>query len=216
MNDQLIHFLELGAVYLVLFGLSELVYYRFKWDAENTRKFSHAGAGLLALSFPLFFQDFVFVAALCGIFLVILALTKKIGMMQSIHNVDRITYGSTMFPLVVCICFWFYSRDLDLIKFYLPVLVMALADPVACLVGRRMPLMSLYKKKSLGGSLAFFAVAFSLSMLLFWILRAEMNWTYALTRSLALALASTVAEALTQKGFDNLTIPLSILAVLIV
>ena len=43
---------------------------------------------------------------------------------------------------------------------------MALADPAACLIGKRWPLMKLYQKKTLGGSLAFFIVAVFLTLLL--------------------------------------------------
>jgi len=215
MPDQIYHFLALGVVYLGLFVISEYLYHRRNWDAENTRKVSHAGAGLLALSFPLSFQDSMYVVALCSTFLIILGLTKRIGWLHSIHAVERITYGSTMFPLVVCICFWFYSRDLDLIKFYLPVLIMALADPAACLVGRRFPIRPLVKKKSVGGSLAFFGVALFLSMFMFFLLRSNPDWRLVVPQCLTIAFVSMSAEALTQKGFDNLTIPLSTLAVLV-
>jgi phytol kinase len=215
MSDQIYHFLALGVAYLGLFVISEYLYHKRNWDAENTRKVAHAGAGLLALSFPLLFHDTIYVVALCSAFLVILGVTKRTGFLRSIHAVDRITYGSTMFPLVVCICFWFYSRDLDLIKFYLPTLIMALADPAACLFGRRFPIRPLIKKKSLGGSLAFFVVALFLSVLMFFLLRDNPDWRLVAPQCLAIAFVSMTAEAITQKGFDNLTIPLSTLAVLV-
>ena len=197
-----------------LFATSEFLYRIRQWDVENTRKVAHAGAGLLSLSFPFLFEKVGYVAIICGAFLVILAVTKRLRLMPSIHAVKRVTYGSTMFPLVVCICFWVYSLDRDLAKFYLPVLVMGLADPAACLVGRRYPIRKLVLKKSLGGSLAFWAVALVLSIGVGCFLKPNTDWSAVLFTSIAVASVSTVAEAVSQKGMDNLTIPLSVLAVL--
>lgn len=215
MATQISNLLVLGTAYLVLFALCEYLWHKHRWDTEHTRKVAHAGSGIMALSFPYWFSDVIFVVVLCSTFLLILALTKRSKWLRSIHAVKRETYGSTMFPLVVCICFWFYSREGLLVLFYLPILIMALADPAACLAGRRYPIVKLYKSKSLGGSLAFFGVAFVLGLGAFGFLSPHTNWLVFLPRCVAIALACTVAEAVTQKGFDNLTIPLSALLVLL-
>jgi phytol kinase len=215
MATQFSNLLVLGTAYLILFALCEYLWHKQDWDTEHTRKVAHAGSGIMALSFPYWFSDVLFVAVLCSTFLLILALTKRSKWLRSIHAVKRETYGSTMFPLVVCICFWLYSREGKIVLFYLPILIMALADPAACLVGRRYPILKMYKSKSLGGSLAFFTVAFVLSMGAFVWLRPT-DWHIFLPRCLAIAAACTTAEAVTQKGFDNLSIPLSALGVLLI
>jgi dolichol kinase len=214
MSVQTQHLLLLSIAYLVLFGICEYLYHVRHWQTENTRKVAHAGSGLLALSFPFIFQDYRYVVLICALFLVILVITKYTGLLRSIHAVARVTYGSSMFPIVVSICFWFYSRDQDLIKFYLPILVMALADPAACLFGRQFPLAKLYKKKTLGGSLAFFATALFLGLLCFSIFQTGASLDKWLYKCVLLALCTTLAEAFSQKGSDNLTIPLSALGVL--
>ncbi len=215
MAAQIYNLLVLGTAYLILFALCEYLWHKHHWDTEHTRKVAHAGSGIMALSFPYWFGEVIFVVVLCGIFLLILALTKRSKWLRSIHAVKRETYGSTMFPVVVCICFWLYSQKGSLVLFYLPILIMALADPAACLVGRRYPIMKLYKSKSLGGSLAFFMVAFMLGVAAFAFLDPS-NWQEFLPRCIAVAATCTIAEAITQKGFDNLTIPLSALGVLMV
>jgi phytol kinase len=214
MQQQLFHLLGLGAAYLALFGLCEWLHHRRHWQAEHTRKLAHAGSGLLALSFPFFFQDFWFVAVLCALFLLILAVTKYTGFLRSIHGIPRVSYGSAMFPIVVCICFWRYAQTQDLTRFYLPVLVMALADPAACIVGKRLPISKLFRKKTLGGSLAFFVLAFGLGLAMFGFLQVGNTWASALAQAAALGLATTFAEAVSGRGFDNLTIPLAALAVM--
>ncbi|MBU6340933.1 MAG: phosphatidate cytidylyltransferase [Bacteroidetes bacterium] len=215
MNTQTTHFLLLSGGFLLLFGICEYLYHVRKWQVENTRKVAHAGSGLLALSFPFILEDYRLVFLICGAFLLILVVTKYTKLLRSIHAVARVTYGSSMFPIVVSICFWFYSRDHDLIKFYLPILVMALADPAACLFGRRFPMMKLYKKKTLGGSLVFFATAFCLGVFCFNAFQTGAGVELWIFKCALLALCTTLAEALSQKGSDNLTIPLSALGVLV-
>jgi phytol kinase len=139
--------------------------------------------------------------------------TKRTGVLHSIHGIARVSFGSTMFPFVVCLCFWRFSQTQNLIHFYLPVLIMSLADPVACLVGKRLPMMKLFRKKTLGGSLAFFVVALTLTLLLSTFWHGE-NFEISFTRAILVAFATTVAEALSGRGFDNLTIPLTTLALI--
>lgn len=211
MQQQVINVLILGACFLALFGLCELLYYKRRWQAEQTRKLAHAGSGLLALTFPFFFHDFYWVLGLSLVFFIILALSKKVGMMRSIHGIARVSYGSAMFPLVVIICFWFYAQSHSLLHFYLPILVMALADPAACLIGKKLPIKKLYKKKTLGGSLAFFLVAFSLTLGFSVIGQPDFEIGKAVLKACLVALATTTAEVFTNHGFDNLTIPLAAL-----
>jgi phytol kinase len=214
MQQQIINLVALGTVFLVLFILCEWLYHRKEWQAEHTRKVAHAGSGLLALFFPVFFVDYRFVILLCSLFLLILVVTKRTGLLRSIHGIPRISFGSTMFPFVVCLCFWRYSVTHNLMHFYLPVLIMSLADPAACLVGKRMPMMKLYQKKTLGGSLAFFFVAFGLTMAMGIFMPMGESIGTSLNRALLIGFVTTVAEALSGRGFDNLTIPIAALALI--
>ncbi|MBL7825138.1 MAG: hypothetical protein JNJ57_00800 [Saprospiraceae bacterium] len=213
MNPNWQNLLVLGAVFLALFVLCEYLFHRRNWDAEHTRKVAHAGSGILALSFPFFLDSFWQVALLCGLFLLILAITKYSGLLRSIHAISRVSYGSTMFPVVVSICFWRYSNSHQLVHFYLPVLIMALADPAACLFGKKMPIKKLYLNKSLGGALAFFAVACTLSVVLFYFLGKQQLDNQLITRALLVGIVTTAAEAFSGNGFDNLTIPMAALLV---
>jgi len=214
MQQQTINLLLLSPVFLGLFVLCEWLYHRRGWQAEHTRKVAHAGAGLLSLVFPLLLQDFWVVALLCGVFLAILVITKYTGLMRSIHAIDRESYGSTMFPFVVCLCFWRFAQTHQLIQYYLPILIMALADPAACLVGKRFASKKLYLNKTLAGSLAFFFVAASLTLIMAFTtsLCAQVgNW---LLLALYVGLGTTAAEAVSGRGLDNLTIPLTALLLL--
>ncbi|HXC05663.1 MAG TPA: hypothetical protein VNZ86_12965, partial [Bacteroidia bacterium] len=56
LND--LPFLVLFTVsFMVLFALSETLFYRYQVQAEISRKLVHLGTGLLTLLFPLFLTD---------------------------------------------------------------------------------------------------------------------------------------------------------------
>lgn len=214
MQQQTINLLLLSPAFLGLFALCEWLYHRRGWQAEHSRKVAHAGAGLLSLSFPFLLEDFWLVALICGLFLVILVITKYTGLLRSIHAIDRVSYGSTMFPFVVCLCFWRYAESRQLIQYYLPILIMALADPAACLAGKRFQGIKLYQNKTLVGSLVFFLVAVCLTLLLSFSTGYFGSTGNVLVLALLVGLASTAAEAISGHGLDNLTIPVTALLVL--
>ena len=101
--------------------------------------------------------------------------------------------------------------------FYIPILILAICDPVAALIGQKWPkghYKTLGYTKTMSGSLAFFAVAVAICMAL--MVGVEgISFQIALFVSASVALFTTVAEAYTHKGFDNLTIPLVAVVVLI-
>ncbi len=98
----------------------------------------------------------------------------------------------------------------------MPILILAICDPLAALFGKKWPVMP-YKtfgySKTGVGSLAFFSSAFCLSFLLLLFFKPSLPFGVLLV-SLQVATVTTLAEAITHKGFDNLTIPLSALLVL--
>ena len=99
----------------------------------------------------------------------------------------------------------------------LPILILACCDPMAAFVGKRRPwgrYTFLGHTKTLSGSLAFFVTAMALSVFLF-LWAEEARPLEALVLAAIIAVVTTVAEALSHKGYDNLTVPLGALAVLI-
>ena len=103
--------------------------------------------------------------------------------------------------------------------FYLPILILAICDPLAALFGKKFN----YGKfkigkeiKTLSGTIAFFisCVALSLFVFLFFSIFESESPKLVLT-SLVIALCSAIIEAISGKGSDNLTIPAGVLAMLI-
>lgn len=202
--------------FLLLFALSEWLYHQRKAQAEITRKLVHIGTGLLTLLFPVVFQFLWQVIVICAAFLFILLFSLRYHFLPSINAVGRTTLGSVLFPVVVIIIFAFYVWMKEKVTafdalafFYLPILIMAIADPVAAFAGNT------YKQrkqqvsgKTIIGSFAFFSTAFFIATILLFMF-STLPFINLLLYAVLIALTTTMAEKWSNKGWDNFTIPLS-------
>ncbi len=207
--------LILACCFLALFGLAEWLYHVAKVRAEWTRKIVHAGTGLLTLLFPVVLASHWQVLFLCASFLVILLASLKFGWLPSINAIDRFSCGSILFPMIVYALFLvFQMAGKGLIIFYLPILILAVCDPVAALVGKRFPF-GRYRimggGKSVAGSLAFLVSALLVTAVTVLSLNDVPSGKLLI---LLVPPIATVAEALGVKGMDNFTIPASVVLTL--
>ncbi|MBI1305164.1 MAG: phosphatidate cytidylyltransferase [Bacteroidetes bacterium] len=216
MNSNIVHTLILGGLYLALFAIAELLYHKLKVTAEHTRKIVHVFSGLIALSFPVFIDSIPLVGVLCGGFLLILIWSMRFDKLHSIHKVDRKTYGSILFPIVVFACYIIANQLEDRLYFYMPLIILAVCDPLAALVGKKFPI----GKFSIGGSVktvmgsaVFILSAFLITMFLSSITWYDMNEITTFT-ALAVAVATGIAEGVTHRGYDNISVPLTAVLVL--
>lgn len=214
MTENLLNTSYLAAAFLALFGSAELLYHQFKVKAEVTRKYVHIVTGLLTMLFPILIVNHWLVMALCGSFLFILLASLRFNKLPSINGVTRISKGSILYPIVVYACYLVFTLTNDLTYFFLPILLLALCDPLAAFVGKRFPwkpYTTFGNVKTLSGSLAFFISAFAISLIFY----STGNPFISLLISLALSTLTTLAEAVTHKGYDNLTIPATAVATLL-
>ena len=210
MSTELIHTIIFAGGYLGLFALGELLFHFAKVEGELTRKLVHIGTGLICLLWPIYFTTYWAILALTSSFLVILGLSLKFNLLQSINKIDRKSHGSVLYPIIMNLCWLIYLYVEDINYFYLPVLILAISDPVAALVGKRWPIgpyKIIHDTKSLAGSTAFFLSAVGISCIFLFSTR-ESHFEIILI-ALCVSLVTTLAEAVSQRGFDNLFIPLS-------
>lgn len=221
MKEDVSHTIFLAFCFLALFGLAELIYHWFNVKAEYTRKLVHFGTGLLTLLFPILLNNHWLVLFLCASFAIILVLSLKYKLLQSINGIDRKSYGSICYPLAVYLAYlgfdWgknnFPAFGNGYILFYLPILTLAICDPIAALTGKRWPY-GKYKvgqeTKTLMGSSMFFISSFILSTCLFLLINPSSTYSFKiLAICLVFALVTAITEAISKKGLDNLFIPLS-------
>ncbi len=121
--------------------------------------------------------------------------------------------GSYSLPIALVVCyaaFLFHRIDT---WFFVPILVIAISDPLAALLGRTWPVgaYSIFRQhKTLVGSAAFFVSAFVITLLFTYHAGAATAWLTALL----IATSTTLVEAVTLRGLDNLTVPATALLLL--
>lgn len=201
--------------YLMLFVLTEILYRYAGVQAEWSRKFLHVAGGCLSLLLPVLFRSFWWVLLLAVLFAGLLGVTKRFNLLHSVHRVERPSIGSVIFPLPVLLCFMLMEYQHNLLLYYLPMGVLIVADPAAFAVGKLFPWRP-YRignsGKTWSGSLAFAVATF---LLCFWVLKESgcgENW---LVLVLAITFLSTLTEAVSIRGWDNLTVPLVVAVLLL-
>ncbi|MBL1278700.1 MAG: hypothetical protein COA33_000375 [Fluviicola sp.] len=217
MSDNILYTILLSFAYLILFASAELFYHKLKFKAEVTRKYVHIVTGLLAMLFPILLDNHWFVLILCSSFLIILLLSLKFQLLPSINAVERITNGSILYPIIVYSLFLLYQEFDQYMFYYIPILILALCDPIAALVGKKWPAGKYTffgHTKTLSGSFGFLIAALITSLALTMGVE-KINFADAILISIVISIITALSEAFTHKGFDNLAIPASAVAVLL-
>lgn len=214
----------LGAA-LVVGSLGGLMTFLHAWGRkrqvhpEILRKLLHMGMGLVALPFPWLFPGPLPVVALgIAVTLGLLVLRTSPGLRSEvggvIHGVARDTYGEIYYAVSVTLVF-LLSRG-DPVLFCIPVLVLALSDALAALVGLRYGQLHFTTsdgQKSAEGSLVFFITAF-LSVHVPLLLFTDVGRAQSLLIGLVMGLIAMLLEATAWRGLDNLFVPLGGYAIL--
>lgn len=205
-------------IYLILFATAEIAFHFFKVDAEYTRKWVHLGTGIIALFFPLFIGQPLDLIILCTLFAVLLIISIRFNFLKSINAIDRVSRGSLMYPAVVIICFLFQYYQNAYVYYFIPILILAISDPVAALIGKKYkwkPFTLRGETKTVIGSLSFFITALVISMFSLY-MAFSFDGGYYILASLIIALITMIAEAMSIKGYDNLFIPIAAIGGLLI
>lgn len=234
MNGALSPWLAILAVLsaLGLLALGLALWHRWSpQHPELLRKLLHLGMGCLAASFPWLFDAFwpvLLLAVISVLGLIALrvyraSVTRQpasaaAGFWQQqsalLHGVERQSWGELLFP--VSIALLFFLAQGDPLLYSLPILVLALADALAALIGvryGRMHFKTLDGHKSLEGSIFFFLVTF-LCLHLLLLLFTETGRFESVLIALLLSGVVMLLEAIAWRGLDNLLIPLGVFSLL--
>ena len=195
---------------ITLILLSELILKNF-WPNKTNRKIIHITVGLAVSFTPYFFTHNYQPVLLAFIFFIINYFSQRNNFLKSFHNIERESYGTIFFPisyLSLALLFWDYSNHIT-ISF----LILAIADPLASIIGenvkRKISFNILGDDKTLQGSITMFIC--SLSIILILSNHFFNNWdiAYRLMAAIIISIAVTIAEAMSYKGSDNLSIPIT-------
>jgi phytol kinase len=186
---------------------------RYTLSAETSRKLFHVSGGLSTLAFPWLFHTAWPVLALAPVTVGALLALKYVRRLRGelgsvLYGIERRSLGEVYMPLGITLV-WVLSGG-DPLLFCPPVLMLALADPVAALVGVRLGrhrYATVDGEKSVEGSLAFCLVAVA-AVLLPLLLAGRVTHAEGVLIALDVALLAMIAESVAWRGLDNLFIPL--------
>ena len=179
------------------------------YGSDFTRKVIHIGVGMLSWFIHLLFDNpWPFVAA-CAVFIVLNLLDWRYGFFASMASNDRANLGTVYFPLaaaVVALIFW--SQRPLMVAALMP---LTWGDGLAPVVGRtygRHTYTVLGHRRSLQGSATFFVMGGIFTWLALWVLPGPPDVTPlgALLPALVVLAATTLTEAFSIWGLDNLTV----------
>ncbi|HEY5124670.1 MAG TPA: phosphatidate cytidylyltransferase [Ignavibacteria bacterium] len=219
-NKDIAVYLVITFLFLIILIIGELLHYSLKIKPEFSRMLSHFFAGIIILLFIQLFSSPWYVFALCFQSAAFLIETNKMGFLDSHHKVNRKTSGSSFFFLGILIAYLVSVWTEEEAYFILPILIVTISDPFAAVAGLN------YKsgywtniltgKKSSKTNLGSYAFFVSSSVLLFSCLPVfyDLNLMSRFIISITISLIVTFIEAISSNGFDNLTIPGSVIVLL--
>jgi phytol kinase len=221
MNNQIGITLVFLVTFLLLLIFNEMVYRRLHPMGEITRKLAHFLATLSTVTFPFLFDNHWYVFALAVIFFLLLFFSRKRRYLKSIHDIDRKSLGSYLLPVAIYLTFLFSHLLDNKFMFILPILVLAICDPVAGILGMNLQVYNhqirIFKwklNKTSTGSISFFIACFIISLIALYFYRMSLDFkTFGL--SMIIAMAGTLTEMFSWKGTDNLFIPMVVLLILV-
>lgn len=215
----------LSFVYLVgiviLLAFNELNYRRLKVKGEITRKFAHFAACLATVPFPYIFTSHWHILLLALLFGTFLFVTQYSNKLKSIHDIERKSVGSYLLPFSIYVVFFISCKLGIKIIYVLPMLILAVCDPMAAILGMNIKKMNGrievfgYKfNKTWLGSGGFLVTSFIISIIALYFNRGLFDLkTFWL--AFGISLVSTLGELISWRGSDNLTIPLNVVLMLV-
>ncbi len=182
-------------------------------SVEVSRKFVHMSVGMFVAYWP-WVLTWWQIRSIALAFVVGVLLSKRYKIFPAIHNVQRSSVGEVAFAVGILLATLIAKTPW---QFSLAVLMMAVADGLAALVGTRYCRVEGQRYRILGcdktwaGSITFFATAclILLGVTYFLVSPAAADLMYAAIIPIALLL--TVVEAFSAYGVDNISVPLTVI-----
>lgn len=221
MNQELIFTILYMVAFSVILATGEVLHHILKVRSEYTRKFAHSTASLLSLTFPVIFKSFEYVLVMGAVFFVVLFIARAKDLLKSIEDVSRKTYGSILLPIAISGAFVAASLLNDNKLFIIPILILGVSDTLAGITGvffgkklRQVIIYGWKLNKTYMGSLVFFLTALVICLyVLHWLTGLFSPKT--LTVAFSVAFGAAIVELFSAKGFDNITVPLTTILILL-
>ncbi len=202
-----------GLIIVIIF--SEIVRKHLFWSVKVTRKIVHVITGILISLTPFLLDSPVPLMFISVIFIIVNFVAIKKNWMPGMHATDKISYGTFFYPISFLVLLLFLWKDYKSILM-ISVLIMAIADPIAALVGEKINAPIHYQfsseRKSVQGSLAMLGTTLLLTFFGLKIFGEidgiSLPILSCLWFAVIVAVLTTVFESISYLGSDNLSVPL--------
>lgn len=212
-NEWLAISLVLGGLFVSVIAI-RLLAKRFEFSSEAARKSIHVIMGVACCAFPWIFDRPLPVWILCLLAIIPIACLRFITPLRNafgsvLYGINRPSYGEILFaPAVATV---FHLSGENKILHLVPILILTLADAAGAIAGTRWGKHSYSSGngfKSIEGSAGFLIVAF-ISIIIPLTYMDSIGFSQALWIALILATLAMMAEAFSDRGFDNIILPMS-------
>lgn len=191
--------------------LAEYLWRRKQLRGEGGRKFIHIIFGVW-IAFWTYLISREEIIILCFVMLLILLLSRVLPQIHVGFDVPRKTFGQYIYPISIALIS-FLSKERW--QFVVPVLVLAIPDGIAAIVGTRYSKLAreyklLGRTKSVWGTCAYALFLFAILVVFKFTVMHNLGWDLICL----LIIGVTALENLLPLGLDNIVIPVALLLVL--
>jgi phytol kinase len=198
---------------LVLLVVTETLWIKKHLHVETARKIIHISTGVFIAFWP-FWMSWRAIQIISLLMFLVIVVSHKFKIFNSIHGVSRLTKGELLYPLGIAIAAFVAPNPAI---FTIAILNLALADGMASVIGHRYGFFNGYKilghKKSVMGTITFFFI----SSLIFTAGIAASSFvdSFSLLQVVVLfPLLLAAIENISWYGLDNITVPVTAILLL--
>lgn len=191
----------------VALGLAELLRYVFHLKPDFTRKFIHIAVGMWAVGTVLLFQSRWMAIIPPATFILLNYISYKRDTFKAMETDDKSNLGTVYFPLAFCVIILVFWGQPD--KTVAALMPLTWGDAMAAVLGKQFGHIKytiLGHTRSVEGSVSMALFSWASVFLALWLLPPA-GIVMAAGIAVVVALASTLVEAVSPWGIDNLTIP---------
>ena len=220
MMVQIMLTLLLMGGFLGILLIGEYMHKRYDLPVELVRKLTHVTSTLTSLVIIFIIDSHWYMLGLGLFFFILLFIAQRRGMFRSVHGVKRKSGGSYLLPIGVYLCFLVSDVLDESIYFVLPILILGISDALAGAIGivfyhktSNIRLFGRSLEKTYLGSMAFFVSSFLICVFVFYFYGHPVSHT--LFWAMVIGFFTAFAEMLSNRGIDNVTIPIVALLILL-
>ena len=208
MNNAFAFLLILLYIFAII-GTAEFLRRWRNYPTDFTRKVVHIGVGMLSWALPFLFDTYWPFLLGCALFVVITWLDWRYGWFLAMASKERQNLGTVYFPIAAAaVALFFWDTPPLMVAALMP---LTWGDGLAPVVGRaygRHPYTVFGHTRTYQGSVGFFVGGLLFTWLALWLMPGapQLAPLAALPAALVISLATSLTEAVSVRGLDNLTI----------